>query len=785
RHELKNPNSLGSDFIHSILIDENNLMWIGTNSDGGLSIFDKNSKKFYIYLNQPGNTKSLNQNEVKCLLEDRAGTIWIGTFEGLNKFDTKGNKFQNYGTNSGSSIRLSESEIHAVFEDSDNILWVGTWDGGLDRIDRKKQIVKVYKNNSTNPRSISSNDITCILEDDKKRIWVGTADGLNLFDNYTNDFTVFKNNPTSNSFYDNAVLTLFEDREGTLWLGTWMQGLFKYNEKSNSFRVYKNDAAKAESISSNMITSIYEDEDNNLWVGTWDGLNKFDRKTNSFVAFKNNPNDPKSISSNHIICTLEDPIQKGKFLWLGTWTGLDKFDLTTFKSVLYRSSSQTFQSDEISGLLSDNRNSIWIATNRGLTNFNTKTNVFRTYDESDGLQENEFQGRACFRSASGELFFGGDKGLSSFFPDSFCDNDYLPPVVITSFKKFNKEVNLGENISYVHKLVLSYKDYVFSFGFSALNYIHPEKNQFRYKLKGFDQDWVVAGSSRSATYTNLDPGEYTFMVKAANNDGIWNPVPASIRIIITPSFWTTWWFRIVAIFILFVSGSGSVRYVEVKRIKRRIEKLEQEKMLEQERVRISQDLHDEIGASLSEIAILSELAKKKPEEADFRIKEISERAAEVIDSVSEIVWAMNPQNDELDNLVSYTRRYTVKYLNLANIKCQFTLPENVPALLLSAVLRRNIFLVIKESLHNIIKHSQASEVMFTISVLDRSFSVEIKDNGKGFSIERSLGSGNGLANIKKRIKDIGGTVNIESSADKGTLIGFTIKLGSNNDHIIT
>ena len=251
-------------------------------------------------------------------------------------------------------------------------------------------------------------------------------------------------------------------------------------------------------------------------------------------------------------------------------------------------------------------------------------------------------------------------------------------------------------------------------------------------MEGVDKDWVYSGTRRYASYPNLDPGKYIFRVKGSNNDGVWNEAGTSIAIIISPPWWGTWWFRIIP-FLLIVSVGGTVRYVEMKKIKRKIEMLEQERALERERTRISRDMHDEVGSSLSEIAILSELAKKKPEEAEQRVQEISERAAEIIDSVSEIVWAMNPQNDKLDNLIAHTRRFSVKYLGLANINCQFIAPEIIPSYPLSAELRRNIFLVVKEVLHNIVKHSCASEVSFIIELFNHQLNIKIEDNGKGFS----------------------------------------------------
>ena len=781
RHNEKNLNSISSDFIRSMIVDENNYLWIGTSNDGGLNIFDKNSKRFHIYKNHPNNSKSLSQNEVQCIYQDRAGTIWIGTFEGLNKFDIKGKEFHSYGTDAGDPVGLSDREVHAVFEDNNGILWVGTWKGGLDRINRKKGEVKVYKNNPENSTSISCNSITCILEDKNKRLWIGTADGLNRLNSKEDGFTVFKHNPASNSFYDNAVLTLFEDSEGILWAGTWMQGLIKFDEKTNSFIAYKNDPAISTSISSNMITSIYEDTDNNLWIGTWDGLNKFDRKKNEFIAFKNDPKNPKSISNNSIICMLEDPIQRGKILWLGTWTGLDKFDLITSNASIYRSSPQTFQSDEITGLLSDKRNRLWIATNRGITCLDQNDNHFRTYDKSNGLQGNEFQGRANYKSESGELFFGGDKGLNSFFPDSLYDNNYLPPVVINSFKKFNKEVKFKEDISFIHKLVLSYKDNIFSFGFTALNYIHPEKNKFQYRLLGFDKGWVNAGGNRTATYMNLDPGEYTFMVKAANNDGIWNPVPASISIIITPPFWETWWFRflglaIVSALILFVFNK---RTEKIKKEKNSQEEFSRKliESQENERKRIAGELHDSLAQNLLIIknkALYSKNNLNDEKIISEQLDNISELTTGTLSDIREIAYNLRPY--QLDRL-GLTKAIESIFDRLSkSTPIKFEINLDLIDEIFNPDVEINIFRIIQECFNNIIKHSSANEAKIVIKAEEDHVAIFISDNGKGFS-KSSINSdshGLGLRNISERVKLIKGKLDVKSEPGRGTNISISI-----------
>jgi signal transduction histidine kinase len=312
-----------------------------------------------------------------------------------------------------------------------------------------------------------------------------------------------------------------------------------------------------------------------------------------------------------------------------------------------------------------------------------------------------------------------------------------------------------------------------------LNFVHPEKNQYAYKLEGFDKDWVYSGSAHIATYTHLNPGKYVFKVKGSNNDGVWNEAGAMVRIVISPPFWTTWWFRIFGFIALLISVGGSVRYVEMRKLKRQIEKLEREGAMERERMRISQDMHDEVGAGLSEIGILSELAKKdirNPDELDIYMQRISDTSREIIASIGEIIWAINPKNDLLDDLVAYLRHYTTRYLGTTAMKVEFDIPETIPDFSLSAEARRNMFLVLKEALHNIVTHSEATAVFIQVSFTKQHVNMLIQDNGKGFSAGDTSRFGNGLHNMEKRMKSIRGEFAVDSRPFGGTCVRISVEL---------
>lgn len=605
--------------------------------------------------------------------------------------------------------------ICQITEDKLGTLWLAAGTDGIVSINKKSHKIHKYLSTLNLP-------FVRILADESGMIWSVAFGYLIKLNPHTDTFSYYNMAPNGGQFYD--IHCLFEDHFLNIWIGANAPAIF---DKHLSKPVYFNKKLRPDSTKQFSIICFYQDVKNTLWIGTSNGIDTLDRITRKL----------KGITSNNNL--LNEPIM---------------------------------------GILRNNRGFLWVLTLKGISSLNLSTGSVKSYSVDDGavIPSTAFPNLPFCKGNNGEIYFGGIEGYVKFYPDSIKENTLIPPIEITSFKIFNNEVKLDTAISRKKLINLSYFENNISFEYTALNYTASHKNQYAYMMEGLDKNWVYSGTRRYASYANLQPGKYLFRVKGSNNDGFWNEEGISIAIIIKPPWWGTWWFRVASLLILFIAAGSAVRYVEMKKIKRKIEFLEQDRALERERTRISRDMHDEVGSSLSEIAILSELAKKNPEEAEDHIQEISERAAEVIDSVSEIVWAMNPQNDKLDNLVAHTRRYAVKYLELANISCRFTLPDEIPPHPLSAELRRNIFLVVKEILHNTVKHSCASEVLINVSLLDHSFGMKIGDNGKGFSLEQSTGLGNGLINMKKRIEDIGGVIEIESTCGKGTQINFSVKI---------
>jgi signal transduction histidine kinase len=419
---------------------------------------------------------------------------------------------------------------------------------------------------------------------------------------------------------------------------------------------------------------------------------------------------------------------------------------------------------------------LWISTNNGISKFNLTKQTFTNYDIEDGLQSNEFNSGAFYSSERGEFFFGGINGFNSFFPDSIKDNPVVPEVAITSCKIFDEEWKGDTSLTLLHSLILPYNQNTLSFAFAPLEFTQPEKNLIKYRLIGLDTHWVSLGEERKVSFIGLSSGKYILQAKACNNDGIWNRIPKQLNIIIVPPLWKRPWFMALFVLLLLSAFGILIRYFSTRKLKRKLEILERHRILEEERTRISRDMHDEIGAGLSKISLLCEISKKKDNLSDdtrMQMEKITTSSRQIVDNMGEIIWSLNPKHDTLYELLSYMRDYIYEYFEALPIKLSLKFPEIdvFSAVTIDARFRRNIFLVVKEALHNIVKHSSATVAIVDIEIVKEKMTILISDNGKGICTDDMPGKySNGLKNMKQRITEIGGEIKIVSEQNKGTLI---------------
>lgn len=549
QHDPINPNSLSHNTVSSITEGKGGNLWLATSSWYGKSYgkkldkFNPETEQFTHYSHDPTNPTTLNDTVFVSLFIDSSETLWIGTgFGGVNKLDQKGTKFSHYKHNPHHLNSLSDNHVMSIHEDSSGLIWIGTNSGGLNKFNHQTGKFTHYTHDSKNPNSLSSDNVWSIYEDSNGGLWVGAfGGGLNKLDRQTGKFTHYTHDPKNpNSLNNNTVSSIYEDRKGTLWIGTFGGGLDKFDRQTEEFTHYLHNPNDPNSLSDNSVVSIYEDSSGTLWITTFNGgLNKFDREPEKFTRYTHDPNNPNSLSYDRVLSVNEYPAGT---LWIGTYGGgLNKFDIAT-ETFTHYTENDGLPSNSVVGILADDNGNLWLSTGNGLSKFNPEAETFRNYDVGDGLQGNEFDGvKAYAKTKDGAMLFGGLNGFNLFYPDQVKDNPHIPPIVITDFRIFDKTVKLNPAISVAKEIKLSYKDDFFSFKFAALDYTNPEKNQYAYKLEGFDHDWIYSGTRRYASYTNLDPGTYTFRVKGSNNDGVWNEEGTSVTITIIPPPWKTGW----------------------------------------------------------------------------------------------------------------------------------------------------------------------------------------------------------------------------------------------------
>ncbi len=605
-------------FITNFTEDEYGRIWAGTVNDG-FYIIDRTRTNVYHYTHNTGDPESLSSNSVNNIYIDKNKNFWLGTYAGGVNLLTERN-FDTYRTNLASENSLSNNNISSLAEDNQGNIWIGTDGGGLNKFNPKTKKFTRYQASPDNPNTMSANVVTSILIDKKGIMWLGYWEGG--FDQYnpaTNKFTHYKKNDKSGPGRDlisPSVMYLFEDKLGNIWIET-LDGLMLFDQKANRLIDFTTGTHGRE----NFITDMLDASDGNLYLASWGGLQILDRKTNKRVSFIHNDKDPRSICNDKLYTVTED--RKGR-IWIGTSEGFSLFDKKSNKfSNLY--AKDGLPSDIIYGIYEDKKGVLWLSTNNGICSYNPETKEIKTYNISDGVQGNEFKQNAHLKLKGGDLVFGGTNGFTIFNPDRIKENKNPPPVVFTDFQIFNTSVSpsdpdspLKTDISLTKEITLNYDQSVFTIEFSALNYISQQKNQYSYILENFEKNWNKPGKNRRATYTNLDPGEYTFRVRASNNDGVWNMAGNSIKIIVTPPFWLTWWFKLLSVMAII---SGIYFFYRYRTSIIRAQKAELEKLVTERTEQVVrqsehlQHLNEELQVQAEELQLKSELEQQAREEA--------------------------------------------------------------------------------------------------------------------------------------------------------------------------
>ena len=701
----------------SLCEDREGNLWVGT-GNSGLAMLHPGSITAF---NPPDHWQGRRVLSVACGPDD---ALWIGT-EGAGLY-----RFVNGSwTNFGESIGLTHPYVWSVALDAQGRTWAGTWGAGLFMWNGSRfEVPQVF--GEITPQ------VTALLATPDGGLLVGTGIGLMWYE--SGRIKWLARGPEL-ALPD--MRTMIEAPDGTLWFGMSGGGLGRL--RAGVLRQFRS----GDGLSSDFVQCLHLESDGTLWIGTFNGLNRL--KDGRFVAITK-----KQGLQNNIICDIEDD-GRGYF-WLSSHGGIMRVN----QAELNRCADGPIRRLHC-----------------------------LTYGLSDGLPTLEcsggFQPAGC-RTKDGRLWFPTSKGLVAVDTGNVRTNTLVPPVIIERLLVDDQAVNEGEMPK--KPLRIAPGQHRYEFQFTGLSFVAPEKVHFRYRLEGLETRWVGTRYPRRANYSHISPGNYQFCVQACNNDGVWNKQGATLAFTVLPAFWQTWWFRNSGGVLTALAGGGIVWLDARRRMRRKVERLQQQQAIERERIRIARDIHDDLGANLTRITMLSESARSGLDDSRQvagHLDQIHNTARELTRAMSEVVWAVNPRHDTLDSVAAYLEEFGQNLLRTAGIRCKMDMPSQFPARVITAEVRHNLFLAFKEALHNAIKHSGASEVRISLAVKPAAFILTVEDNGNKFASETLLagtphgqpqGSGNGLANMRQRLAEIGGRCEIERASGKGTKVTFTVVL---------
>jgi signal transduction histidine kinase/ligand-binding sensor domain-containing protein len=855
----RDTDDLSNTFFIDMTEDREGNLWFG--STEGLYCLKNNPEgkitNLISYHHDPQDKFSISSNQVKSLYVDYMGNLWIGTEnDGINLFDRENQKFWHYRKDDYDPKSLNNEAIQAIYQEKSGNMWFCTFTGGLNYALKNRDAIILYQTLPGAAFSLSHNTVTCFLEDHLGQIWVGTdGGGLNLFDKLTNRFVRF--NMNNAHLTSNAILCLYEDSNNQIWFGTWGGGLIHFDGKTKSFTSL---TTINSGIQDNNIYAIAEGDNDDLWLGSFNkglihylikegkfitytpgtsGLaNKMNVKIkryskdclligspscfqifypveDRFITYMHDPNNTNSLSNPAVTDFL---VENDTCVWIGTKNGLNRFNPKTESFIRYYV-KDGLPDNDIKGLIFDDSGILWVTTSIGVCRFDYKNGKFKNFNKADGLQSNEFYERSILKTKNGALLMGGTKGFNFVYPEKIVENKNIPEVLITDLKIFYKSVKPGaenspliQNITETKTLTLSSKQSVLAFNFAVMDFTAPEKNQYAYKMEGFDKDWIYSGNKREATYTNLNPGEYVFRAKGSNNDGVWNETGTSIRITVLPPWWNTWWFKLIAISaIIFILVS--IFLLRVRRLnnqKTLLEKLVAIKTSELHELNVSKDkffsiiAHD-LKNPFQTIIGFSEMLKEEMESGDIATSKnyaglINTSAVQTYRLLENLLEWANSQRGKISFNpvpINLSQLFNEEFIILnemaigKNIELKSFFTDN-----LTVIADKNMIkTILRNLISNAIKFTHKNGKVEVRAMIDnKQVEISISDSGIGMTnetmaklfrldanlstrgTENEKGTGLGLFLCKEFIEKHGGEIGVESTVGEGSTFYFTLPL---------
>jgi signal transduction histidine kinase/ligand-binding sensor domain-containing protein len=848
--------------IADLYQDAQGRLWVATLGDG-LIRFDPATGETQRYVPDSRGANTINQIQVRRIVGDGQRRLFIGTENGgLNVLDTNTGRFSHFLPDPEDETTINSNSIWALRFDDQGILWIGTFNGGVHMLSPAGQR---FRHLRARRDGLSNPHVTAGLEDGQGVLWIATdGGGLNRLDPQTGRFTYFTHDPADpDSISDDVVLALHEDRSGAIWAATWKGGLKRLDPRSRRITRFRHDDGDLDSIADDTTWTIVEDESGELilatytgvdildprtgkacrfssrypgagkgycntlardrqghyWIALAYGVERVDARTGQIVRFTADPASPGGLGRDIVNALYTD--SRGN-VWLGTAGG--GLNSVAAESGAWRrfTSADGLPGDNIASILEDAQGNLWLGTNQGLSKFTDAVRLpdqprFVNFDVRDGLQGQEFRARAAFRTRQDELFIGGNRGLTSFYPRDIVPNPHKPPVVLTSLKIFNRPVGIGvadsplaKQISETSELTLSYRHSVVTFEFAALDFVIPRKNQYRCKLEGFDPEWHFMGTQRSATYTNLPPGPYVLRVMASNNDGVWNEDGVALRIRVTPPFWRARWFLVLTGIAVAASLFSGYRWrvaaleARERRLARMVEErttdlqreiaehkiteerlaaerdlrqaLMERELVAEERTRIARELHDSLAQNFAGLSLqLESVALDLPSDAEAprASLDVASRMLRHCQTESRrAVWDLRSPVAETVPLKRTLEEALAPLLAAGKPHIEVEVEPADAAL--RPQMQRDVTRIAEEGVTNAVKHAQASLVSVRCKVKADDVWLEVRDDGQGFvpGDEGGPVAGFGILGMRERAARLGARLDIVSRRGAGTCVSL-------------